>query len=79
MPPGGPAIHLSPGRAALRPGHSGGPPNWPLLLPPRLTHNRAAIHAPCEECLLHRWEVETEVSRGLKGTDGWTVRGQGFL
>lgn len=79
MPPGGPAIHLSPGRAAPRPGHSRGPPpNWPLL-PPRLTRNRAAIQAPREECLRHRWEVETEVRRGLKGTDGWTVRGQGFL
>lgn len=43
MAPG--RVHVSPGRAALRPGHSGGPPKRPLL-PPRPTHNRAAIHVP---------------------------------
>lgn len=44
---------------------------WPATGPP--------FKLPREECLLRRQEVETEVRRGLGGTDGWTVRGQGFL
>lgn len=74
-------FYLSPGSAALRPGHSSTQqePSKPPAAAAEadLQQGRhSTVLWGMSSAPLGAW---TEVRRSLKGTDGWTVCGQGFL